>query len=155
MRDLSELHFAVLCTVASNRLGQPVFVRYLWQSPEKFAVAPRLAQMTAEVRDWLGQTLDRVYAIGTAASGQVSLALQFRGGFSALVSVARGQAHGDGVELLVLGNKGALYHDAGHAVIGAGPAPYSKEVPDPALVAVIRKALRSGKPEPVASGAEP
>jgi hypothetical protein len=63
--------------------------------------------------------------------------------------VARGQPHGDGVDLLVLGNHGALYHDAGHAVLGAEPDPYLSEVPDPALVAVIRRALRSGKPEPV------
>ena len=149
MPDLSELHLAVRKTLASNRLGQPVFVRYLWQSPEKIAVVPRLALMTAEVRDWLGQTLDKVYAVGTVASGQVSLTLQFRGGASALVSVARGQPHGDGVDLLVLGNHGALYHDAGHAVLGAEPDPYLSEVPDPALVAVIRRALRSGKPEPV------
>src|SRR5262249_37340154 len=115
---LSDLHRAVQFTLASNRLGQPVFVRYLLQtldSPE--TIVPRLAQITATVRDWLGQPLDRLYAIGTIDSGQISLTLQFRNGSTALVGFARGEPCGNGAELLVLGNQGAIYHEASSAVL--------------------------------------
>jgi hypothetical protein len=155
MRDLGELHHAVRTTLAAGRIGQPVFVRYLLQSPARTGAAARLARMTAAVCGWLGQRLERVYAIGSAQSGQISLTLQFREGASALVSIARGQPLGDGVDLMILGNRGAIYHDAGHSVPGADAPPFPETPPDTALVAAIAKALRSGKPEAVAAGVEP
>jgi hypothetical protein len=154
MTDLAELHRAVQDTLAGKRLGRPVFVRYLLQSPEKAAVVPRLARLAAVVRQWLGQTLDRVYAVGSAEGGQVSLTLQFREGGSALVSLALGPGPG-GVDVLLLGNHGALYHDAGHAACGADPPALPATRPDPALAAAIEKTLRSGKPEPVGPEARP
>src|SRR5439155_77555 len=128
--------------------GRPVFVRYTVQSldpPE--AVAPRLAQITAIVRAWLGQPLEQLYAIGTVATGQVALTLQFRDGATALVSLARGQPRGDGVDLLVLGNHGAIYHDAGSADLWDEATAEGLEPPNEVLQATIEKALRSGKPE--------
>jgi hypothetical protein len=149
MNAFAELHRAVQTAIASKRLGKPVFVRYLLTGPDKAAVVARLARIVAVVHGWLGQTLDSIHATGSNASGQVSLTLRFREGGSALVSVSRGQRLGDGVELMVLGNHGALYHDAGHAAVGQNPPALPEDRPEPALVAAIDKALRSGKPEPV------
>jgi hypothetical protein len=156
MTTLADLHRAVQSTIASKRLGRPVFVRYTMQGLDKpERIVPRLAQATAAVRDWLGQSLDRIYATGTAAGGQVSLTLQFREGGTAQVSFARGQAHGNGIDLLVLGNHGAIYHDAGCANLWDEPATPTAEPPDATLQALIQRALKSGKPEAVGTGGKP
>jgi hypothetical protein len=153
MNAIAELHHAVQTAIAGKRLGKPVFVRYLLTCPDKIPLVARLACITAVVRGWLGQTLENIQAIGSAAAGQVSLTLQFREGGSALVSVSRGQRLGDGVDLLVLGNHGALYHDAGHAAAGDVTSDLPNAPPQRALLAAIDKALRSGNPEPVRMGA--
>jgi hypothetical protein len=156
MSTLADLHRAVQSTLASKRLGRPVFVRYLLCSRDKAEAAlARLAQLTAAVRDWLGQPLERVHAAGTPRGGQVSLTLELRGGATALVSWAAAPPRGDGLDLTVLGNRGALYHDAGAARLfeeGAlGPPP----APDKALLALLGRALRSGRPEPADAGGAP
>jgi hypothetical protein len=155
MPPLADLHRAVQTALAGKRPGKPVFVRYLLQGPEKpEAIVPRLAQVADVVRGWLGQPLQRVYAVGSPADGQVSLTLQFREGAAALVTFARGQPQGRGVDLLVLGNHGALYYDAGgdNSWDEAGDL---ADRPDPALQAAVERALRSGKPEPLPTGAPP
>jgi hypothetical protein len=127
--------------VASKRLGTPVFVRYLFHGTEDAnAVVPRLAQLTAAVREGLGQTLEQVHAIGSAAGGQVGLTLQFREGGSALVCFARCRPQGWGVDVTVLGNHGALYHDAGSANPWA-EEPEAAPQPDAALARMITQAL--------------
>jgi hypothetical protein len=153
--SLADLHRAVQATLAGQRLGTPVFVRYLLQGPDApEAIPPRLAGLTAVVRGWLGQTLERLHAVGSTESGQVALTLQFREGATALVGFARGQPPGLGADVLVLGNRGALYHDAGCA----DPWEEAEAVTEPAepgLQAVIERALRSGKPESLSGGSEP
>lgn len=148
MSNLANLHRAVQATLTSKRLGQPVFVRYLWHSLDKpETVLPRLAQLADTVTAWLGQTLERVYAVGGIASGQVSLTLGYREGGSALVSWARSPTPGDGVDLMVLGNRGAIYHDAGGADLWDGPARLELSAGDARVQILIEKALRTGKPE--------
>jgi hypothetical protein len=106
------------------------------------------------VRQWLGQPLEQVYAIGSAESGQAALTLKFREGATALVSFARGHPRGDGIDLMVLGNRGAIYHDAGSAELWDDPATPADR-PDPATVALIERALRSHQPEPAGTGGKP
>jgi hypothetical protein len=148
MFTLANLHSTVQTTLASKRLGKPVFVRYLLQGSDKAEAIPgRLAQLTHVVREWLGQPLERLYAIGSVDSGQVSLTLQFREGATALVTFARGQPRGAGVDLLVVGNRGSIYHDAGSASLWDDAAAALPDRPDPAIKEWIEGALRSGKPE--------
>jgi hypothetical protein len=155
MTSLADLHRAVQSTLSSKRLGRPVFVRYTLQGLDKpETIVPRLAQLTAVVRDWLEQPLDRVYANGTVAGGQVTLTLQFREGGTAQISFAQGQPRGLGVDLMVLGNHGAIYHDSGSANLWDEPATPLAEPPDANLQSVIERALKSGKPEAVAAGAK-
>jgi hypothetical protein len=156
MNSLASLHRAVGATLASGRLGRPVFVRYTLQGLDRSeAITSRLTQITATVRDWLGQPLEQLYALGTIESGQVALTLRFRDGATALVSFARAALRGDGVDLFVLGNHGAIYHDAGSSDLGDDAAAGIAEPPDPLLQATIEKALHSGKPEPAGKGAAP
>ena len=151
---LADLHRAVQATIASKRLGRPVFVRYTLQGQDKAdSIAARLTQITAAVRQWIGQPLERIYAVGTAESGQVSLTLQFKDGATALVSYAGSRL--SGVDVMVLGNHGALYHDAGSGNQWAEPTAAALDRPDAALLTVIERALRSGKPEALAEEDRP
>ncbi|HXG11400.1 MAG TPA: hypothetical protein VNK04_16720 [Gemmataceae bacterium] len=155
MMTFADLDRAVQATLASKRLGKPVFVRLTWQGLDRpEAVAPRLAQTMAVVQQWLGQPLDQIYAIGSAASGQVALTLKFREGATALVSFARGQPRGAGIDLMVLGNHGAIYHDAGSAPLWDEPLVPAGQ-PDPAVLALVERALRSHQPESAGTGGKP
>jgi hypothetical protein len=141
MSSLADLHRTIAATVTSKRLGTPVFVRYLFHGTEDAnAVVPRLVQLTAVVRDWLGQTLEHVHAVGSAESGQVALTLRFREGGSALVCFARCQPGSWGVDVTVLGNHGALYHDAGSGNLWA-EEPEAAPQPDAALEKLVTQAL--------------
>ncbi len=156
MTRLVELHRTVQATLASKRLGTPVFVRYLWQSPDKgAAVLTRLAVLTAQVRDWLGQPLYRAYGLGSVATGQISLTLECRGGATALVCWTGSDQRGGSADLLVLGNHGAMYHDAGLGNIWDEGQPWPEDKADQTLVSLIEKTLRSGQPEIVEGGNQP
>jgi hypothetical protein len=150
MTTLTDLHHVVRATLADRRLGQPVFVRYLLNTrdpPDLLLL--RLAQLTAVVRYWLAQPLARLYALGSPESGHVTLTLQFRQGATALVSLARAAPGQEGADLLILGNHGALYHDAG------GTLHWEAEPVDQTLLAVIERGLHSRRPEPVPEGGPP
>jgi hypothetical protein len=147
MPSLAELHRAVAATVASKRLGTVVFVRYTVQDADVKAAPVRLAQSTAVVRDWIGQKLDRLAATVHPDGGQVALTLQFAEGATALVSFAKGKPRGDGVDLLVLGNRGSLTHDAGHAELSDELTDTALPAAEPGLLAWVERAMKSGKPE--------
>ncbi len=153
MTTLADLHRAVQSTLASKRLGRPVFVRYLLCSQDQAGSVPaRLTQLVASVRDWLDQQLERVHATGAPKSGQVSLTLEFRGSATALVSWASAPARGDGIDLTILGNRGAIYHDAGSARLWEEGALGPAEATDKQLLALVERAIRSGRPEAVEGG---
>ena len=100
------------------------------------------------------EPLERLYAIGTLESGQVSLTLYFRDGATALVSYALGVPRGNRVDLIVVGNRGAMYHDAGSASFSDEAA--LREGPKDTIVqAAIERALRSGKPELIPAEGQP
>lgn len=144
----ADLHRAVQTTLASKRLGRPVFVRYVLHGQDKAEnIPPRLAVLTATVGQWLGQPLDRIHATGSVETGQVSLTLRFTDGATALVSVNPGRPHGSGVDLMVLGNRGAIYDDAGSGTLWDDvPDPPGR--PDPELLKKIEQALRAAKSQP-------
>jgi predicted dehydrogenase len=136
--NVLNLHQAVRDTLASGRLGTPVFVRYRARAADQRSLVPQLARMIAEVREWLGQGLDRIVAVGAVANGSVSLTLELRKGATAVVSAATGTEQGAGVDLVILGNRGALYHDAGHDAVAAERI---DRPPDARMLTLIQKAL--------------
>lgn len=154
MASLSSLHRAVQNTLASKRIGKVVFVRYILQGKDAADSAHlKLAAAVAAVANWIGSPLDKLYGL-PGDGNQVSLTLQFRDGATALVNFAHGPVHGDGVDLLVVGNHGAIYHDAGTASLWDEEATVA-EKPNPAMVAAIERALRSGKPESLGQEGQP
>src|SRR5262249_11332429 len=150
---LADLHRAVQSTLQSKPLGRTVFVRYsLFSQDRADAALARLAQLSAAVRDWIGQPLERLHAIGSAKTGSVSLTLEFRSGGTALVSWASSPPRGDGLDLMVIGNRGAIYHDTGSARLWDEGPLGAPEVSDKELLALIERAVRSGRPENAAGG---
>ncbi len=146
MSRRADLHRTVAELLSSRRLGRPVFVRYLTQGPgDAASLVTELAGILGIVRDWIGQPLDRLYAVGSPADGQVTLTAQFRDGALALVGTAVGPARGDGVDLLILGSLGAVLHDAGDEVEGQDSAS-ADETPDAALITQVEAALTSCGP---------
>jgi hypothetical protein len=146
MATLTELHQAVQKVLASRRLGQPVFVRYLVQGLENAeSIFPRLTRISAIVRAWLGQPLERLHALGSTSSGQVALTLQFRDGVTALIIFAQSQPRGAGVDILVIGNHGTLNYDAVSAVSWE-ESPAAEAPVDPLLYEAIEQSLLSGQP---------
>jgi predicted dehydrogenase len=145
MTTFADLHETVRAALASRRLGKPVFVRYHWQAPDRASLLPQLARMTAAARDWLGQAIAHIYAAGSVENGSVSLTLELRNGATALVSAATGAPHGAGVDLWILGNRGTLFHDAGHSPIGGEPLVVPDQPPETRLLARIQKALVARK----------
>lgn len=155
MLTLADLHRAVQTTLASKRLGQPVFVRYflLLASYKPEGATGRLPRLATAVQEWVGQPLERVYANGW------QLTLQFREGATALVGVAPGRVRDPGivqqqaspvsVDLMVIGNRGTLYHDINSADLLEEMATTRDDKVDAKIKDVIEKALRSGKPESV------
>jgi hypothetical protein len=154
MTTLADFHGAVKATIASKRIGKPVFVRYLIQGADSAdAVPTRLARIAGTVQEWLGQPLERVYAIGTADAGQVSLTVEGREGGSALISFARTPTGDGSVDLTVLGNHGAIYH-----TLDGGDRPFAEQAGkpvEPRILVVVERSLRSGKPESLAAGGAP
>jgi hypothetical protein len=153
MTTLADLHRAVQSTLASKRLGTPVFARYLYHSPLKGqAILTRLAKTTAAVRDWLNQPLERVVGQGTTASRHITLLLEFRGGATAVVTWIGTTGRGGGVDLTLLGNHGALYHDAGDASLWDESFASDDAAPERDLITLIERAIKSARPEDVQGG---
>ncbi|HJT78663.1 MAG TPA: hypothetical protein VJ739_15780 [Gemmataceae bacterium] len=143
MPSLADLHRAVGAALAAGRVGTPVFVRYLLLVPEKQeAMAARLAELASVVSDWIGQPPARIYAPASPQGNSATVTLQYRTGATAVVSVGPGDG---GADVMVLGNRGALYHElAGGATYEVPPAKV-----DPQRAALIARALATARPEAV------
>ncbi len=141
--NLVDLDRTVRGVLAGKRVGSPVFVRLTLHGPARPGeVVPRLARLARLALGWLGKPLARLHATGSPASGQVCLTLQTASGTTALVTLARGRARCDGLDLMLLGNRGAVYSGPGWD----GGLDLGAAAPDADLVRLIRRSLRTGKP---------
>ena len=145
MPYLADLHRTIQATLAGGRLGRPVFLRYLIRgSDDAASIRDCLAQAVALAGTWLGQSLATVYTLGSLESGHVSVALAFDAGATALVAYARTPPADAGVDVLLLGNHGALYHES-------GPSGYPEEATgrggEAQILKLLLRALQSHQPE--------
>jgi hypothetical protein len=147
MTYLADLHRTVEATLASRRLGRPVFVRYHWFGPEPpDEMFTRLAQLTALAGVWLDQDLDRLQVNAAADLTHVALTAQFQAGATALIGVTRVPASDACVDLMILGNRGAVYHEEAAVLLSVEADASAWRPPDPLLLDRIAQALRSGQP---------
>ena len=118
MSTLANLHRAVQTTLASGRLGQPVFVRYTLQGlrpPDGSRPAvPDPGRRSRLARPIAGAALRPRHARERPGGSDPP----FCEGATALVSFARGQPRATASTCWSWATRGALYHDAGSATCG-------------------------------------
>ena len=122
--DLDALEQSVQGILDRKRIGRPVFVRYSLLAPSTGRTCSLCWRGCWTRPGGAGQPIATLYALGTPDAGQVSLAVQTPEGATALVSAGQAHALGDGIDLMVVGDHGAIYHDAGQGLLGCSAARY-------------------------------
>ena len=149
MTYFNQLDRTVRDAIKSGRIGQPVFVRLtVTVEPAGADTWAVLGALVPAVQEWVGVPIQRLYAVETSPRHHSALALQFQGGPSALLSSVIPAPAGPGLDVLILGNRGGLYHDG--LMCGAPPglgltAP--PERADDPMLKVIETSLRTGRPQ--------
>lgn len=111
MASLADLHRAVAATLATRRIGQPVFVRYLLHTGEGTANPAVFAEhIGATLREWFGQSFECRHTSGSEQTGPVSFCFQSDSGALAFVNLAPSAIASQAVDLTLLGTHGAIYH---------------------------------------------
>lgn len=154
--DLTHLEQRVAGVVAAGKVGQVVFVRYLVHGAARGEQClNRLARMAHAARGWVGQKVDRVFAVGSPEAGQLSLTLEHEGGASATLNHVGQEGPGDGVNLLVVGNHGSISYDWGTGNPAPARADYTGAAPGTKFVDAVMRSLKSGRPEAVQGDEQP
>ncbi len=138
-----DLQRLVQTTLSSKRLGTPVFARLLVQSAVSAKGGPAfLAQVVAVANGWLGQPLQRMYALGSVKRRHVALTLEYERGGNAQITWVGTAPRGPALDLLLVGNHGALYHD----LTPSSRFEFAADPPNE-LLAWVQRALDSNRPE--------
>lgn len=139
METFGDLEQAVSRALASKRIGIPVAARGFFQvSPDHGALLAVLESAVAASAVWFGSGVRRVYALGGARHGEITVTVEFAAGQTALVSAAVLRDPAPLADLLLLGNRGTLRFQE--------PAALRPEGAHPALRAAIERSLASGQP---------
>ena len=110
MYDWTVLNQTVSESLASGRVGAPVFVRWTAAAASDGGdLKPLLAEMCACAESWLSAGPSRLYATGEEAHGHLSLALEYVNGCSALLAITLTNGR-PFMNLAILGARGAIYH---------------------------------------------
>lgn len=139
MDYLTTLNQSVTTTLAANRIGAPVFVRWTAATAGSAAeLKPHLATMAIHAARWLNGELGRLYATGDTGRGHLSLTLEYTSGSSALLALtlAHGRPH---VSLAIFGNQGAIYHS--DFIVPARDGSLARHSPGANAAAEIRSIL--------------
>jgi hypothetical protein len=149
MSHFDELDRTVQEAIQSGRIGQPVFVRLLAALNAADAdPEATLLPLAAFAANWIGAAVERVYAVRSTGQNQASVLLEFRSGAAGVVSTLTAGAGGPVLDVLLLGNHGAIYHEG--LALGEFTGPVPLVAVGPALGAAIVQSVRSGKPQAVA-----
>src|SRR5262245_16870470 len=150
MATLAQLHQAVSSAVAARRVGKPLFVRYHLQgvlAAEGPVVLPSLAKVATAVGEWVGQPAEKLHVLPAGKDGKTpaALTLRYPDGASAIVSTAHGTKGVPGINLLILGSKGALYHAYDGGTLHAWEQPArSLDLKGAEILAAIEESLNKG-----------
>jgi hypothetical protein len=143
---MQSLYQTVKEILDTGHVGVPVFARCVVQvAPETEHAGNVLARMLAMVCSWLEASPLRVYAQSKDDSRQITVTIHYVGGQTSIVSANAAPGAPIRVDLMLLGNKGALYQD-GEALppgfdITAEPLPVPEWLMD-----AVERSLRAGKP---------
>jgi hypothetical protein len=147
---MQSLYETVKEILDTGRVGVPVFVRCVAQiATGSEHVEAVLARMLTMACSWLEASPLRVYAQSNDISRQITATVHHVGGQTSIVSVNAVPGADTGVRsLMLLGNKGALYHDGGVLPPGLDIAAEPLPVPE-WLVDAVEQSLRASKPSVV------
>ena len=129
----------------TGRLGVPVFVRCIIQvAPGSEHMGNVLARVLTMASSWLKSSPLEVYAQSNDRLRQITVTIKYTDGQTSIVSVsASGAAHR--IDLMLLGNKGALYHDGDALSPGFDMTAEPLPVPD-WLLDALERSLNDGEP---------
>ena len=110
---MESLQKSVQSVINAGRIGSPVFVRCLLQSPLKdgdnVGASAALANMA---NAWMPSLPEQIYVQQSQDGTQTTTMIQYAGGQTALLSVNRVPANQEvSIDLTLVGNKGAIYHE--------------------------------------------
>ena len=145
---IQSLQTSVNAVIADGRIGSPVFLRCMMQARmTETDLVPAIATLTAVANSWMPSPLERIYVLGSADATQATATVQYVGGQTAILSVNRiPDPPAEGINLMLVGNKGVIYHET--------PVGRHRLMNEPLdlhggknLVALIERAMTTGKPE--------
>lgn len=143
MRFLYETVKEILET---GRVGVPVFLRCSAQiEAGDDYVEEVLMRILAMACSWMDAVPLRLYAQNGNKSNHLTVTAHYVGGQTAIVSVNAAPGIKDSLDLMLLGNKGALYHDSESLPPGFDITTEPLKVPEWLVDAVI-ESYRSGEP---------
>lgn len=113
--DLHDVDRSVAATLATGRLGRPRSVRWIVNLAERTDPLPTVSMLTACVAGWFGGAHLHQQSFAGDAQQRIELLSWAKGQAALLVVSAAGPMPAS--HLVVLGEQGAIYHDAGTGAV--------------------------------------
>jgi hypothetical protein len=143
---MQSLYETIKEILGTGRVGVPVFVRCVVSiAPEEEDIEEVLMKVLTMTNSWLGASPFRVYAQSRPKSGQITVTIHYLEGQSALVSVNAVPGLAASVDLVLLGNKGALYHDSESLSPDFDVTDEPLPIPE-WLIDIVDQSLQTGRP---------
>ena len=132
----------------TDRIGSPVAVRVVVHLAADHGLIERIASRALEeAAGWLKGEPKRLTARGGVEAGQITALVRFAGGQTALVSAGSSGMGAPLMEIVVIGNRGVLSWEGGHAFPFSDVPKAEGDLPEKAaaFLRAVRASLRSGK----------
>ena len=132
--------------LSAGRVGVPVFVRCAVQiAPGVDNIDSVLTRVLTIASSWLQASPIKIYARSSNRASQITVNTKYTGGQTSVLSVNSASGTSSRIDLMLLGNKGAIYLDANALAprfdISAEPVP----VPN-WLIDALEQSIRAGIP---------
>ena len=132
--------------IDTGRVGTPVFVRFIAQIiPSDEHIIDILGSILSVIGLWLTAIPIRIYVQHRENTAQITASVEYENGQTAIVSVGIASALSSRINLMMLGSKGALYHNGEDMPPGFDMDIELLSIPE-WLIDAIERSLFSGKP---------
>src|SRR5262245_45571344 len=140
MAYLDQLEKWIASGLAQKPVGEPVAVRAFYQlTADHGLLLPMLAAATSMTATWFSSQPVRLYALGGAQTGYISVLAEFARGQTAILTVESLQQRRPAVSVLVIGNHGTLRHEDSPELTGIDTSEIPWKKP---LLAALEQSLR-------------
>jgi hypothetical protein len=138
---------SVQSVIDGGRIGGPVFLRCMVQVPVDGAnMTDGIASLTALANTWIPSSTEQIYAQESADATQITAMVKYTGGQTAILSINRIPENQEAsVDLILVGNKGVIYHETPVGRYRTMNAPLTF-IGGESLVDLIHRAMTTGKP---------